>query len=180
MPGKAVWVEGARCIECPICRTVELPPYSHVTQLLFQSRGLCRQTETEYRNKLNHSRSQIEDLLALNQANRLEAREMRQRMEQHYQAQLEAAKEMSQRMEQHYQAQLEAAQKEIESVKHRLKLKIRQDTQDALPARKSTPEPCNTCFKMTPRTCNVYGCRKHCCMKCVICSDCKQGVAQIR
>jgi hypothetical protein len=160
MPGKTTWIEGIQCIECPICRTIESPPYSHLVHLLFESRGQCRQIETEYRRKLNELREQTEDFIAVIHADRLEAQEMRKNMEQQY------------------KSNLEASQSEVEKLKHRLKLKIRLETQE--PARSSkTQEFCSSCSKKTQRTCNVYGCRKHCCMKCVICSDCEECVAKL-
>ena len=82
--------------------------------------------------------------------------------------------------------QLQTAEMMNRQMSHRLKLKIRRETQDqavagaapAAGARTKASEPCNTCLKPTPRTCNVYGCRKHCCMKCVICHECEQLVTQ--
>ena len=126
MPGKTRMVEEIPCIECPICRSVELPPYQHITGLLRESRA----REVEYRQKLDERMTQVL-----------------------------------------------TSQLEYMELKHRFKLKIRRETQqqNAAPVPKTkASEPCDTCLRKTPRICNVYGCRKHCCMNCVICKECEQ------
>lgn len=84
--------------------------------------------------------------------------------------------------------QLQTAEMMNRQLSHRFKLKIRRETQEpaaagaagVVPAgaRTKVSEPCDTCLKPTPRTCNVYGCRKHCCLNCVICHECEQLVTQ--
>jgi len=76
--------------------------------------------------------------------------------------------------------QLLTAELTYQQLRHRFKLKIRRETTVAPVAALKTSEPCDTCLKKTPRRCNVYGCRKHCCMSCVICKECEQCIINQR
>jgi len=134
LPGKVTLQLGYPCIECPICRKRENPPYHHIMILLRDS--MTR--EDKCLDELTKCKDQL------------------------------ITKEL-----------------EYRRVKHLYKLKIRRQTQppatdatDAAtaPVPNNANEPCDTCLKKTPRRCNVYGCRKHCCMNCVICKECEQKV----
>ena len=126
MPGKTTMIDGAPCIQCPICRKTEWPPYHHILCLLHDSRV----REVEYIERITERTNQ-----------------------------------------------LLTAELKYQQLRHRYKLKIRRETIAATAATTTaafkTSEPCDTCLKKTPRRCSVYGCRKHCCMSCVICKECE-------